>query len=309
MSKPYISIQIIAKETTEFGLKMFRACLRSIVQANYASQVVLVNNGCGVNVVNMYTEELQKLSDVDISVSIVDKDGDFSELRNCALAYTDPETDFIHWVDTDEVYFPEKLTKFGSFLSTCDASTVVLNLVHFMCIPSKYQEIYPKDVVYRYITSLNWGSGVHEKLGGVAPGQTIRYDMPYLHFGYCRSQWRTALKWLHYDVIAKGNPDHYKFENIHGVMVPYFRVNRTPDDVVSDRLEVSKTYTGDYPQAWLDEQVPLLATLDEWRQYLCELDDDKFWREWQTMSEEYGGWEDTLANVVQTAKQSNWSLI
>ena len=202
MSKSYVSVQIVAKETTTFGMKLFRACLRSIATAKYANQIIVVDNGCSNDVSSMIEAELNAVpAGVNTSHLRRPELTSFSDLRNVALNATDPETAFIHWIDTDEIYFPEKLTELSNHLGEHNESFVVLNLHHFMVVPNLVQAVYPKDVIYRYNLKMRWGKGVHEKIQDPCFGPQRSYNMPYLHFGYCRSQWRTALKWLHYDVI------------------------------------------------------------------------------------------------------------
>ena len=308
--KPNISVQMIAKENTVFGEKVFRACLNSLFEADYVSQLVIVDNGCSDPVQSMMKDVVAKFINKDVQAEIVPfVGGDFSKLRNVALERTAPETDYIHWVDTDEVYYPDKLTAFGAQLGASGESVVVLNLVHFMIVPNHYQEIYPKDVVYRYNVNMTWGNGVHEKVQGASRGPTAHYDMPYLHFGYCRRQWRTALKWFHYDVIERGSANHYKMENVNGVVIPYFRGERTPDNIVGDRLLVSSKFKDIYPQVVIDEGFPLDADEATWKEYLSRIDDETFWIEWQDMYNKCGAWEDTLDTVVSKAKEDDWRMV
>ncbi len=307
MAKPYISVQIVAKENTVFGGKVFEACLKSLLSADYASQIVVVDNGCSTLVREMCSYLLHKFCG---SWVLSDSDGtDFSSVRNTAINLTDPETDYIHWIDTDEVYYPDKLNELAVHLGEQEESVVVLNLVHFMVHPNVLQAVYPKDVIHRYNHKLAWGRGVHESLQHRSPGGTRHYSMPYLHYGYCRRQWRTALKWLHYDYIEHGHVNHYKMENVNGEMIPYFRHNRTPDQVVADRVLVSTPFTDIYPQSVVD--LGLCGWVDEasWVSYLQSLDSDEFWDEWQEMSNKLGNWEDTLDPIVDMAVKGNWSMI
>ena len=309
---PYISVQIIAKENTVFGEKLFRACLGSLAEADYANQLILIDNGCSQGVVDSWMQFRKELvgrgvNTLYLPYPTVQRSDTFASLRNMAMAKTDDETDFIHWIDTDEIYFPEKLTAFKKHLGESPNLAVqVLPLQHFMVVPNMLQEAYPKDVVYRYNLNLGWGKGVHEQIQNRCPGDRLDYDMQYLHFGYCRRQWRIALKWLHYDMIEHGHVGHYIKEWNED-----WKPGQTPDNIVSDRLKISKPYTGMFPLA-LDNEFGnhLLDNEAEWVAYLNTLDSDEFWVRWQEMAEKAGSrWGATADWAAVEAEKSQWQLI
>lgn len=307
---PFISVQLIAKENTAFGLMLFRACLRSLLQADYASQIVLVDNGCSPQVVEEW-HKLQKEFDAKgvatsyVWCTAIPRADTFSMLRNLALSKTDIDADFIHWVDTDEIYFPESLTAFRKHLaSEPNIAVQILPLHHFMIVPNMVQEIYPKDVVYRYNLNLSWGKGVHEQIQNRCPGDRIEYQMPYLHYGYCRRQWRIALKWLHYDMIEHGHVGHYTNE------WSGWKGAQSPDTIVSDRLKVSKPYTGPFPPALVDEFGDHLKD-DEaaWVKHLSSMDSEDFWVKWQEQYAQRGSWGPTAEWAAREAEALKWELI
>lgn len=285
-----VCVHIIAKETTNFGSLMFRSCLDSM--KDYADEIVVIDNGCSEDIVKMVKE---------YNVNYHRDEGtNFKDLRNSALdkmELKDPEC-FIHWIDTDEVYFSSTLLHLKSQLDP-NHSTVTTQLVHFMIDPDKYQYLEKKRNIYKWHPGLRWVGDVHENITNVAPGKSIDTNLNYLHFGYCREQWKTFLKWLFYDTLQFNHVDRYKDERLEdGTTVPYLRDWRTPDTIIEDRRPETKQYVGNYPvemsewfQAWQNSG-------KEWREYLEEINgEDPLWEYWKKLYEEKGNWRDTLEPV------------
>lgn len=273
---PFVSTHILSKETTNLGVKFLEAAFTSLHQAAYPNEIVILDNGSFEPIFDLYSTWIPKFKEFDCEVKIIKSDANnFCDLRNQCLEHTNPNATYIHWQDTDEVYYPEDLDilknnvipnhpKFGMGWST---------FYHFMIHPfqiqadnlktKKIHELVKddcrssKDNMFWYHKGLKWvpTKRVHEKMGNVLNFPSLHTGMEYCHFGYIRPQWVTCLKWLHYDIIEHGHVGHYKTENVFvtedGVEVPdgtpnskmiqkeYLREWRTPTkDFLWDRRAV-----------------------------------------------------------------------
>lgn len=214
--KPKISVHVIAKETTNYGRMIFEAALKSLLIGNkgYADQVILLDNGCSHEVRDMYFPMMDIL-DPACSLIIDQRNlPTFADKRNACLEQTDKDTDYIHWIDTDDIHHTGILNHFKEdFLSNPekvkDLSTGVCSFYHAMGCPWMIEGYYPKDNFFRYNPNLRWGKAVHEKLENLSPGSQMVVPFFYYHVGYTRSAISTACKWVHYSMLEDGKPDLY----------------------------------------------------------------------------------------------------
>jgi glycosyltransferase involved in cell wall biosynthesis/GT2 family glycosyltransferase len=291
---PWLSLHIVAKETTPLGLEFFRSCLRSLV--DYADEFIIVDNGCSGNVLAMVNEELRgRMFRVLPALGV----RDFSLLRNMALENTSRPATHIHWVDTDEIFFPSQLLRLKEALRDPDIAVMHVLLVHFMREPTLVQDVQVNRCIFRRTAGLRWRGVVHEVVEGAAKGRTSFMPARFLHFGYCRPQWETCLKWLQYAALEYGSLDRYRWEMVGGERRAWFGERRSPDTIVEDR-EVGP-YEGKYPpscapwlEAWHHSGLP-------WRDFLKTMVDHTPWEEWQRLARESGSWEATLEEMLAAA--------
>lgn len=218
-NKPRISVHIIAKETTNYGRMIFEASLRSLLIGNsgYADQIILVDDGCSDDVVQMFVSLFPSCGFNEGNLKIVVSNGaypSFAEKRNVCLEYTHKDSDFIHWIDTDDIYHTGILNNFkDNFLSVPekvkDLSKGICYFYHAMGCPWLIEEYYPKDNFFRYNSNLRWGKSVHERLENLSPGSEMLIPLFYYHVGYTRSVISTSCKWIHYSMLEDGKPDLY----------------------------------------------------------------------------------------------------
>ncbi len=288
---PWISLHIVARETTRFGMEMYRSCLRSL--KGYPDEFVIVDNGCSEEVRRMAGEEL---SGSPVRWIRAPEVHDFSVLRNLALEHTSPAATHVHWVDTDEVFFPNELPRIREALRDPDISAMHVLLVHFMREPTLVQDVQVNRCIFRKGERMHWRGMVHEVLEGLPRGRSSFLPVRFLHFGYCRPQWETCLKWLQYAALEHGSLDMYRWETVDGQRRPWFGERRTPDTILEDRP--TAPYEGRYPascapwlEAWHSSGLP-------WREYLRRLVDHAPWERWRRLAQERGNWEATLEEML-----------
>jgi len=247
---PRISVHIIAQERDRFGADLLGSCLDSL--EGYADQVVLVDNGLGPE-----AEEAVDARRSILPITLVDArevSNDFAELRNRALAATSSGMTHVHKIDSDEVYMPTGLEQLRELLSDPSIDQVNGALIHFMIEPTLVESVQSKDVVFRREAGLAWKGAVHERIGGTAR-RAVNGTASFLHFGYCRPQWQTMLKWLKYSLLQSGSLAHYQMEFLDGVRRPWFRDGRTPDTILEPRPPRLQSYRDSYPPSvrpWLE---------------------------------------------------------
>jgi glycosyltransferase involved in cell wall biosynthesis len=302
MSK--ISVQIIAKETTKFGELMFRSCLESLL--GLPDELIIIDNGCSEKVQQMISEMVAKhATRIPATCFVVNGQKTFSELRNRALKHTTVK-DYVYWIDTDEVIFPDNFRSLRTFLDANEEVVEVRQqMVHFMIDPFHYQDIIPKDVVHKWTESLKWEGDVHEVLVGKANGKRMNLPYRYLHFGYCRRQWQRCLLWFYYEIISKGNVNAYREYNDNGKIKDYFVDWRTPDTILDDRESVCKKYEGKYPEACTPWLMKWARTKQKWQDWLVSIDSEaeKFWKWWKQLRGKKKDWKSTLGEVC---KKMEW---
>lgn len=278
-----VSVHIIAKETTNFGLRMFRAALVSL--KNYPDELIIVDDGCSEDVKNMIKSVTSSgYGEVKlINAQEVKGNENFTSLRQVALTNCNPKTTFWHWIDTDEIYYPEELrTLKASLHNNENAGAYVTTLWHFMRDPFNYQYQEIKRNIYRYDPNTKWNKTVHEHVINPYSDTNIPTQFSYLHLGYCRTQIETMVKWLRYALLEHGNCDVYRRENVDGKIIPYLRDWRTPNGIIDDRPV--KKFENHYPESIVpifQEYMDLKCV--NWEEYLFKIDPKiaDHWFEWR----------------------------
>lgn len=311
-----VSVQIVAKETTPLGRLFFSCCLQALLDSRWPNEIVVVDNGCSADVLEMLEGFQLKFAGKDVTVKVLQmpQNSTYAELRNAGMTMIDPQTTIYHWIDTDEVYIPYKLDQMREFLEDMDQplKQMYTYFYHFMFNPWTWQFKATKNNVFAYHPGLHWTKGVHEQVDNLLPGRVIQTDVEYLHFGYLRPQWQTCLKWLHYDMIEHGHVNRYKDEPLEDqhkqvYTLPYFREWRTPNTIVDDRLDECKKNIPWPKHKVPSAAMPIYTQADRWQDFLLEIEDQTFWHAWQAMAETAGSWRDTLDEVVQRMDACNWS--
>lgn len=300
MTEPKISVHMLAKEETELGRRLFLSAVESVLEADYAHQLVILDNGCKPEIIKDVEDLTLKYFDQDRIdwTSIVESDSrDFSELRNKCLELTRDECSHFHWIDTDEIYPKNSLDKIKRVLVQQDPAAVMNYFTHFMIDPLQWQLQQNKINVYKLVPGLRWNKAVHEHLLGYDEKNVIAANAHYLHFGYIRPQWMQALKWLRYDVWEKGHANGYReyFDEGWNKVVDYYHDDRTPNQCLEDRREYCQPYEGSYPPAFrkyiLD---PWDSSRLQWDDWLDSIMDWQTWVEWQVEREAKGSWKETI---------------
>src|SRR5947208_1150748 len=114
----FISVHMIVKERTNLGYKFLEAAFTSLYEATYPHEIILIDNGSSDKVLNtLYPKWIEKFKKVGITLkAYCNSSDDFGELRNQCIALTSPLAHIVHWIDSDEVYFPEDLDNFKNYL-------------------------------------------------------------------------------------------------------------------------------------------------------------------------------------------------
>ena len=297
-----VSTHIIIKENTNLALLFLKCCLASLKVAKWCDELIIIDNGC-FEPIKEYLRDFQK--DYHCPVKLIEDDSKkFCDLRNKALSLTDPNIKYVHWIDADETLIPEEWVPIKNILATHETGQVHTYGVHFMVNPSLTQYTFTKENIFRFHRFLKWGKGVHEKMQNTLPG-IHQSDSHYLHFGYCKSQWRTFIKWLHYDMIEFGHVGRYKDEIVDGKMVDHLRDWRFPNNILFDRLKECKDYTGPRPEV----AMPVFEHQDKWEEFISSIDDQSFWIEWQKKFKKAKSWRNTLDLVVTEMGGRGWDLV
>jgi hypothetical protein len=120
MGEPRISVHILAKENTELGRKFFLSAVEAVLEADYASDIVVVDNGCDNDIMSDVTDLLNDGFDtkgVQWSIESRPRCEDFAQLRNIALDRSrEKGMTHFHWIDTDEVYPKRTLDRIKDIL-------------------------------------------------------------------------------------------------------------------------------------------------------------------------------------------------
>lgn len=277
---------IIARERTTFEALLLRACLASIV--DHVSGIVFIDNGCSPKVKQeiLGTEKLRS----KVKLHEVSGNHSFCDLRQRALDATlelFPEAEYFFWTDADEVWFDSTLQELHKLLDKDRPDAVAHSMVHFVPDPFFFQHIEFKLNTFKITPHIGWRNNVHEVLQGV--GNNIKkVDHVYHHYGYCKEQWRTALKFLRYAIMEHGNTGVYKDAD--------WLTTKDPNKLLDSRRHQVHPYTGSFPSdfrniIWVQHCNSGLS----WPDFLesINFEDNQLWRDWQKKAEEMGGWINT----------------
>ncbi len=293
--RPIVSAQIIAKETDALGCAWYRSCLESLV--GYPDELIVVDNGSSPEVLEMVRGMLGRFP----SSQLIDAADvrEFHTLRNRALAATRPDATHVHWVDTDEIFYPDQLARLRASVADPRFTRWATILVHFMIDPRRIETRQVKWNVFRYDPALRWTRDVHEILDGVPPGRWGFAPVDHLHFGYCRPQWQTFIKWLRYAALEYGTIDRYRTEVVDGRRLPWLRGSRTPDRILDERRPRLMPFAGPYPAScepwlahWQKSGLP-------WQDHANLQVDRQVWLEWQARFARHRAWWPTLDEMVR----------
>jgi len=292
MSEPKISVHILAKETTELGNRLFESCVQSILDADYAYEIIIVDNGCEPGLVDGQWGECQ--------ITVIDGTNiaDFAALRNLALEYTGKDCTHFHWIDTDECYPKETLSKLKEMAKNDNISAITTWFWHFMIDPTQWQEQQNKTNFYKLVPGIKWELPVHEHLVGYDKTKVAHLNASYHHYGYIRPQWVQALKWIKYDVWQKGNANHYReyYDGGWEKVVDYYSDERTPDQCLEDRRSYCSKYIGNHTDGFEKNIIePWIDSGKTWNEWLKTINDCTMWDEWEEKRKELGSWKDTIS--------------
>lgn len=296
--QPWISVHIISKETDRLGLHFFKSCLESL--RGYPDELIVVDNGSSQEVLDMLQEEMKNFTGKVIYKPEIES---FHELRNIAIENMSPDATHLHWIDTDEIYFPEQLPGLREAMMDGTISMFRTTLVHFMKDPATLENKQLKQNVFRCTPYLRWTKNVHEVLEGKAQGRSAFIPIEHLHFGYCRPQWQTFLKWIRYAILEYKNANIYREETIERRKLPWLRGSRTPDTILDERFPRLHAYQGEYPKSCEEWLVPWIKSGKPWKEYLYGLVDHRFWEWWQSLKTQKGSWQETLSEIIE---KMNW---
>lgn len=354
----FVSVHMLVKENTNLGKWFLKGSFKSLLQSEYPNEIVLVDNGCSKDVLDEVIfpwEQAFKDSGIDFKYHTSDLKL-FRDLRNFCLEHTNPHANFWHWIDSDEIYYPEDLDVLKNYTLEDalrqDVSLVYSYFYHMMIHPFQVQnnpdkrdsvsgkwKTYNeddfrsfKDNIFAFTPDVKWNKPVHEKVSGLKNSRIFQSSCEYIHLGYCRSQWRTFLKWLHYDVLEHGHVGGYKLENIEvdadGINIgeskkpavktiqkDYLRDWRYPDNCLWDRNSISipfPAYCGkQHVPEGVRDMLDQLETQDEagWKKWIESIDDRSFYERWEAKKNEVGCWKDTLDWAVEEAEKLKWGFV
>lgn len=330
MSDPFVSVHMIAKENTNLGMKFLDACFQSLIEARYPNELVFIDNGCASYVKEKVRDiYVKKFKDFDCNLKIIDfpDNTDFCNLRNQCILNTYENTDYMHWIDTDEVYYPEDLDilKHHKMKEIENISMIWTFFYHFIIDPFNVQadnkktktdaQLGPNDIrsikdnVFGFHKDIRWKPNelVHEHIANKKGGYELESECNYLHYGYVRQQWRIFLKWLHYAKLEFGSVDCYKK---HGEL----HNDRSPNQIISDRKKITVPYPNlvSIHQNLPDAAIELIngcTNEAEWLEYMDKLDSNQFWLDWIKDYEAKGNWADTLDVILEKCEKANWSFV
>ncbi len=345
MSIPFMSVHIISKENTRLGEQFVHACLSPLVESQYPNEIVLVDNGSKDYIFDVYNYYKPQFEAFDCEFKLIRSElCKFNDLRNLCIEHTNPLADFFHWIDTDESYFPQDLDVLKNTVIPNEKKYKIRQIwscfYHFMINPLQVQVTLDKvrnnlpldkddcrswkDNIFAFHKGIRWKheEGVHEHVDNLAEGLPLFSSMEYLHLGYCRAQWRTFIKWMHYDHIEHGHINAYKVENVDGQMQDYLRdcedlhkvvYNRNPGTCLRDRQPFCVPFPNvicrNETHEHFDKLLNGCKNNDDWQTYLSKLDSDDFWLQWQQKHKELGSWKATLDWALDESLKAKWNLV
>lgn len=339
---PFVSVHMIVKENTHLGEKFLNGAFTSLWESNYPNEVILIDNGSSDFIFEKVYEPWKvKFQDFDCELKVIKSPlTKFCDLRNLCLELTDPNTSFFSWLDSDEVLWPEDLDILKNYIMPEHSTASVIWSYFYHCVINPFQaqtnvtkirakveqniDDYRccKDNIFSYKKDMKWVGSVHEKLRGLNTGNAVQSQVEYMHYGYCRPQYKTFLKWLKYALLEFGHVGVYKDEliewEVDGVkkskMRDYLRDWRDPFNILYDRQEIcrpipeTKIGMRDYFPAGHNVIVGDCKNGEDWEKHIMSIDDHSFAEKWRDKYKEMGSWKNTLDWVVEEGEKCGWSI-
>ncbi len=194
-------------------------------------------------------------------VSVFWRDPDFIEKNGFAAARNEllakvPIDDFVLWIDSDEVAFPEQLKHLYDLLQSDSVflDGITTHFIHFCLGSNAYERFERRLNIFKNHAALRWVGKTHEKLNR-PPYSVFHSDYIYHHYGYVRDQAYVFSRWRQY-ALLEGQENPYHVEEVDGEILPYFRDERDgPDKILEDRKKTLLPYFGAYPsvlpESWI----------------------------------------------------------
>jgi hypothetical protein len=227
----FISVHIIVKETTDYGALLFEISLLSILEDNkgYLDEIILYDDGCSDFVKKMYCRVLDK-HDIAYTIWKDGKKRSFSEKRNVCMEHTSPKATHIHWIDSDDIYYPNTLipVKENILKQHDDCGFFINRFLHTMGDPWHFESIHERESIFKYNPSMRWEKNVHEHIDNDDCKKQYFHELVYYHAGYSRSIVATAIRWLYFAVL-EGIPNHY-----FNIKEPMYGLGL--DKIIDDRI-------------------------------------------------------------------------
>lgn len=261
----FISGQLIVRERTEFGGRLVSACLESL--RGFLDEVIIVDNGCSEEVYGMIAAQMKDCPD-EYTVTMHGP-ADFATLRNFALAKMSPHADWLFQFDSDDIFWPDKLARMKDKVRNVREICLYGHFYHFMETPFIYQGMLKHRHLYPVTPGMKWEGAVHERLMGV-PEKEEDSGLVWTHWGYTRSVIATAIKWVHYQILEKGNADCYKSNCLFS--------ERGIEHILDDRRPLCTLYKDKFPpaaQKWLIDGYNISRS-HTWQDWVTDELDSRF---------------------------------
>lgn len=205
------------------------AALRSVGWVDY---VVAVNTAPGTQGGYQNMQAVDRVVPQEkLTMCAMDGALDFAAARNAALAEV-PDGDFVLILDADDVHYPEAQDIIGYYLAQ-GADSITAAFYHFVCYRDAYQDVYPREIVFRKNPDTQFAGRVHEQLITRCHRPVVA-EYRYCHYGYLKAQRDVFDRWVRYSEI-EGDPNHY--------------AGQDPDHIIEDRVSVAKRFTLPAPPA------------------------------------------------------------
>lgn len=200
----------------------------ALLSTKWVDEHVVVNTG---NEANPNIEVVKKIIP---SAKIIqfprEVEFSFSAARNLALDNT--ESYWVLWQDADEVHFNNFEKIFRGMSDWIHYDGFKFYFYHFLLDVFHFQHIEPRTIIFKR-DGRRWAGDVHEQ---VQPLNNVYFeDYRYHHYGYTKPQNLIYENWKLYWSLNPG--ERFKLNEY-----------RNADDIISDRVTVAHSYTGEYPE-------------------------------------------------------------
>lgn len=236
-----IGAQLIVGDLPEPFLE---AALRSVSWVDYYVVVTTVPPASDVGYANLQTVKRVVPEDKLRLLSMTDDTPDFAAARNAALGQV-ADGDYVLIVDADDVHYPE-FEGIAHCLIAEGADSITAAFYHLVVYRDAYQDVYPREIVFRKDAATQFVGRVHEQLH-TRRQRPVTAEYRYVHYGYVKPQRDVFDRWVRYSEL-EGEPHHY--------------AGQDPDNIISDRVSVARRFTLAHPPAAaaLVEQLPVCPT-------------------------------------------------